>query len=87
MTSLITSDNIYYNKFVKKYAPIYDNLNCSSKKNAEKAISLAVKMGYQQACLDMRSKRIPNFRNKWYEEYDDSDDDDWYIKIKSNIIL
>lgn len=74
LSSLITSNNPYYNKLVKIYAPIYNQLDKSTQKEAEKVISLAVKVGYRQACLDMKSKRIPRYHNRWYEEYDDDDD-------------
>ena len=73
MSSLITSDNIFYNKLVKQYGPIYNRLDKSTKKEAQKMVLLAVKAGYQQACLDMKSKRIPDFKNSWYD-YDDDDD-------------
>ena len=73
----LSTNNIYYQLFLRKYYPIYMKMNKEMKKSSLNMVNLAIRIGYEQARLDnlkhQKEIKPPNYSKKNLFEADDDD--------------
>ena len=59
--SLVSSNNIYYNKLISKMTKYNRYLKPSQKESARTLINLALRAGYRQAQIDTYNRETPKY--------------------------